>query len=92
VRDQGTARFRTGARPFSGLLVVRETMNITPWRLILIGFLLSLMGVILPFLMVMHILESTFFLNFLSYGCMMSGFFLGIIGAARVTGNNRKQK
>ena len=50
--------------------------------LILIGFVLVLLGAILPFLMVMKILESTIFLNFFSYIASMIGLFLGIIGSA----------
>jgi hypothetical protein len=61
-----------------------------PWRLLLIGVLLSFLGVVGPFLMVIKILESTFFLNFLSYGAQMAGLFLGIIGASQLVRRNRK--
>lgn len=54
----------------------------SPKRLITIGFLLVLFGFAAPFLMVMNILESTFLLNFLSYGASLGGLFMGIIGAA----------
>jgi hypothetical protein len=40
------------------------------------------MGVVLPFLMVIKILESTFFLNFFSYAAQVSGVILGILGLA----------
>jgi hypothetical protein len=39
-----------------------------------------LAGAILPFLMVIHILESTFFLNFIAFGSQVTGLFLGTIG------------
>ena len=55
----------------------------SPKRALLIAFLLMLMGVILPFMMVAHIIESTFFLNFLSYICSLTGMLIGIIGVAR---------
>jgi hypothetical protein len=58
--------------------------------LLLIGVLLSFLGVVGPFLMVIKILESTFFLNFLSYGAQMAGLFLGIIGASQLVRRNRK--
>jgi cytosine/uracil/thiamine/allantoin permease len=61
------------------------------WKLILIGFLLCLSGVIFPFLMVVKILESSFLLNFLSYTASVLGLFLGIIGAAYYVRENRKQ-
>jgi hypothetical protein len=50
--------------------------------LILIGFVLVLLGAILPFLMVMQILTSTFFLNFFSYTVSVAGLFMGIAGCA----------
>jgi len=53
-----------------------------PKRFIIIGFFLVLIGFVAPFLMVMDILESTFFLNFLSYAASLGGLLMGIIGAA----------
>lgn len=50
--------------------------------LLLIGFVLVLMGAVLPWLMVLHILPSTFFLNFASFTASVAGLFLGIIGMA----------
>lgn len=61
-----------------------------PWKLILIGLLLSLMGVALPFLMVICVIPSTFFLNFFSYVASLTGLLLGIIGASRYVQENRK--
>jgi hypothetical protein len=65
-------------------------IRIPPWGLILIGFLLALTGVILPFLMVIHLVPSTFFLNFFSYGASLTGVFLGIIGASLHVRGGRK--
>jgi len=53
-----------------------------PRLLLGVGLILMLLGVILPFLMIIHILESTFFLNFFSWGASVSGLFLGFIGVA----------
>jgi len=61
-----------------------------PWSLILIGFLLSVLGVVLPFLMVMHTIPSTFFLNFFSYLSSFSGLILGITGASMYVQKHRK--
>jgi hypothetical protein len=47
-----------------------------------IGLTLMLLGIILPFLMLIHVLESTFFLNFFSWGASVGGMFLGVIGVA----------
>lgn len=57
-------------------------MQIHPKKILFIGFLLVFFGALMPFLMVIKIVESTFFLNFLSYGASISGLILGIIGTA----------
>ena len=54
----------------------------SPRLLVSIGIGLMLLGIILPFLMLIHVLESTFFLNFFSWGASVSGLFLGVIGVA----------
>jgi len=64
--------------------------SISPVGLIIIGLLLSLSGAVLPFLMVIHVVPSTFFLNFFSYGASLVGLFLGVIGASYYIKNNRK--
>jgi hypothetical protein len=56
--------------------------RLQPIQLILIGIVLMLVGWVLPFLMVLQVLASSFALNFLSYTAQISGLFLGIIGAA----------
>jgi hypothetical protein len=54
----------------------------SPRFLLGLGILLMLLGIILPFLMVIHVLESTFFLNFFSWGASVAGLSLGTIGFA----------
>ena len=51
-----------------------------PIRLILIGFVLLVLGVGFPLLMMIQVIESTFWLNFLSFGMQVAGLFLGFIG------------
>ena len=66
-------------------------MKITrPVWYMLIGFILVLLGAVLPFLMVLKVLPSTFALNFLAYGASVAGLFLGIIGAAMYVRFNKK--
>ena len=67
-------------------------MTLSPLKIILIGFVLVVLGVVLPFLMVLHILESTFFLNYFSYGASLVGLFLGLIGSAYYVRLNKKKK
>lgn len=62
----------------------------TPKRMMWIAFFLMLTGVILPLLMVIKVIESTFFLNFFSYGASLAGLILGTIGAAFYAVTRRK--
>ncbi len=59
---------------------------------ILIGFLLVLAGAVLPLLMVLTILPSTFFLNFFSYSASVAGLFLGVLGGALYARATRRRK
>ena len=64
-----------------------------PKRLFAIAVLLMLFGVVMPFLMVIHLVESTFFLNFLSYGASVLGLLLGIVSVAlQNVGQNKKNR
>jgi len=61
------------------------------YRLILgIGFILVTFGMVAPFLMVLKVVEATFWLSFLSFGASVAGLFLGIIGAVFYVRLNRK--
>jgi len=54
----------------------------SPRFLLILGLFLMLLGIILPFLMVIHVIESTFFMNFFSWGASVVGLALGMIGVA----------
>jgi hypothetical protein len=54
----------------------------SPRFLLFLGLCLMLSGIVLPFLMVIKVLESTFFLNFFSWGASVAGLALGTIGFA----------
>ncbi len=54
-----------------------------PLRLILIAFALLIIGVALPFLMVIGVLYSTLPLNLVAYGCSVGGFITGFVGIAQ---------
>ncbi len=62
----------------------------SPRFLLSLGIVLMLLGVILPFLMVIHVLTSTFFLNFFSWGASVAGLAFGTIGFATYTRNRRE--
>jgi hypothetical protein len=61
---------------------MRANFMSSPRFLLGIGVFLMLLGVALPFLMVIQVLESTFFLNFLSWGASVAGLAFGTIGFA----------
>jgi hypothetical protein len=54
----------------------------SPRFLLILGPFLMLLGIILPFLMVIHVIPSTFLLNFFSWGASVVGLALGMIGVA----------
>jgi hypothetical protein len=54
----------------------------SPRLLIGTGLFLMVLGMALPFLMVIKVLESTFVLNFLAWGASAAGLMLGMIGVA----------
>jgi membrane associated rhomboid family serine protease len=62
-----------------------------PKWLIIIGFVMVLFGFVAPFLMVLEVLKSTFFLNFISHAASVGGLFMGMIGAALYTRTRRKR-
>lgn len=55
------------------------------WKPLLgLGSVLVVVGVVLPFLMVLQVLPSTFFLNFLAYISSVTGLWFGMMGAAQL--------
>ena len=53
-----------------------------PWKLIAIGLVLVIIGVIGPVLMVLELVETTYWLSFVSYGASTCGLILGMTGSA----------
>ncbi|GAP07695.1 MAG TPA: hypothetical protein DEQ80_08670 [Anaerolinea thermolimosa] len=66
--------------------------RVRPGVLMLVGFFLMLAGVILPLLMVIKVLESTFLLNFISYGSSLVGMVVGTLGAALYAVGRRRDR
>lgn len=60
-----------------------------PRLLFALGVMLMFSGVILPFLMVIHVVESTMALNFIASGSSTLGLALGMIGVAHMAGRSR---
>lgn len=55
----------------------------TPVRLIAIALVLLLVGALLPFLMVIRVVQPSFALSFLSYAASLIGLIMGLIGVAQ---------
>jgi membrane protein implicated in regulation of membrane protease activity len=55
-------------------------LKMQPWKMIVVGASMMLVSMVLPWLMVLQILRSTFFLNFLAYGLSVAGMLIGFIG------------
>lgn len=60
-------------------------------RLIVIGFFMVLIGAVLPFLIVIRVIESTYLLNFIAFAASTIGIFLGVIGTAMHVGEKRRE-
>lgn len=54
----------------------------SPRLLLTLGLLMMFAGIVLPFLMVIKVLESTFFMNFFAWGLSSLGLALGMVGFA----------
>ena len=61
-----------------------------PRTLLFIALGLLLFGWLMPFLMVLRVVESTFFLNFLSWGASVGGLYLGVIAVASLVRTRKK--
>ncbi len=59
-------------------------------RLLVIAFLLLLFGCVAPFLMVLEVVQSTMFLNLVSFASSTLGLFLGFIGTAMLRARRHK--
>lgn len=62
-----------------------------PERLLAIAVFLMLFGCVMPFLMVVRLVESTFLLNFLSFGASVLGLLLGTVGFVAYRGKHKKK-
>lgn len=62
-----------------------------PGKMIVVGFFLVLIGAVLPFLMMIRTVDSTFFLNAVAFMASVIGMFLGVIGAAQYVGNAKQE-
>lgn len=50
--------------------------------MIALGFVLVVLGMVIPFLMVLRVIQPSLLLSFLSHGISVGGMFLGVMGSA----------
>ena len=65
-------------------------MKLTPTQFLVLGFLLVTYGMVIPWLMVLQILEANFFLSFTSYAATFTGLLFGVVGVATYYRQRRK--
>ena len=64
------------------MLALRITlMLLSPTQMLVVGSALVFLGFILPWLMLLRIVEATLFLSFVAYIAMVAGMVLGTVGA-----------
>jgi len=61
----------------------------SPATLLALGFVLILAGFLLPFLMVLRVLESSLTLNFSAYGASLVGLVLSLYGVSHYSHRSR---
>jgi hypothetical protein len=59
-------------------------MNAQGLQYILMGFVLVVVGAVVPFLMVTHVITLSFLLSILAYSASVIGLFLGVFGAFEI--------
>lgn len=82
-------RFDYGAAKHGPSDPRESTLMNSPRLLLSLGLVLLLLGIILPFLMVIQVLASTFFWNFFSWGASVAGLAFGTIGFAMYSKNRK---
>jgi hypothetical protein len=56
-----------------------------PWQIIALGFVLVLLGFLVPFMMEINVIGKSYLVSFLSFAASVVGLLLGVIGAAMYT-------
>lgn len=67
-------------------------LQLSAKQFLAIGFVLVFLGFLLPFLMVLRYIPTTFFLAFLTYIMSLVGLIFGVLGAAMMGLERRKRK
>jgi len=65
-------------------------MKIKPKQFLILGFLLVTYGMVIPWLIVLGVVTSTFFLSFTAYAASFVGVIFGAVGIATYYRDNRR--
>lgn len=63
-----------------------------PERTIIVAVAMMLFGCVMPFLMALKVVESTLFMNFLSFGMSTLGLFIGVAAVAMLRVREKAKK
>jgi positive regulator of sigma E activity len=66
-------------------------VKLTPIQFLVSGFFMVLFGLVVPYLMVVRIIQPTFFLSFLSFAASFTGLMFGLVGVATYTREHRNR-
>ena len=67
-------------------------LNWKPWKILVLAGSMMLVSVILPLLMILQVIRSTFFLNFLAFTLSMAGMMIGYIGVVSLVRIKRSEQ
>jgi hypothetical protein len=73
------------------MLVIQMIDDLDPRLFLAIGFILLILGWILPVLMIVQVIQSTLFLDFLSYVFSFIGLSSGVIGSITYVAKHRRK-
>lgn len=65
-------------------------MKLKPKQFLIYGFLLVTYGMVIPWLMVLGVIKSTFFLAFTSYAASFVGVIFGVVGVVTYYREHRR--
>ena len=67
-------------------------IRLSPIKLMLLGFLMMVFGILVPFVTVIHLLEPNLFLNMLAYITSVLGLMVGVLGISQYGQSHRRDQ
>jgi membrane protein implicated in regulation of membrane protease activity len=60
-------------------------------QLVVLAVFMMVLGIVLPFMMMVGTIRTTFLLSFVSFALSVGGFLVGVIGATQYVARRRRQ-